>query len=119
MALDTHGGIAAYEAPEKDLYELGEMPPLGFVPKQMYAWAIRKERHGEPDTAMQLEVVDVPHLDSNEVLETKMLAGSSGYDVVVPTGSFLQRQIQAGVFQKRGHAVLPCVSALRASRSIR
>ncbi|MEN3792636.1 polyamine ABC transporter substrate-binding protein [Fulvimarina sp. MAC3] len=38
--------------------------------------------------------------DSNEILETKLLAGGSGYDVVVPTGTFLQRQIQAGVFQK-------------------
>lgn len=37
--------------------------------------------------------------DSNEVLETKLLAGATGYDVVVPTGSFLARQIQAGVFQ--------------------
>ncbi|NOX40983.1 MAG: polyamine ABC transporter substrate-binding protein [Alphaproteobacteria bacterium] len=38
--------------------------------------------------------------DSNEVLETKLLAGSTGYDVVVPSGSFLSRQITAGVFQK-------------------
>src|SRR5690606_10198976 len=38
--------------------------------------------------------------DSNEILETKLLAGASGYDVVVPTGSFLARQIEAGVFQK-------------------
>ena len=37
--------------------------------------------------------------DSNEVLETKLLAGGTGYDIVVPTGDFLQRQIQAGVFQ--------------------
>ncbi|MEM6489757.1 MAG: polyamine ABC transporter substrate-binding protein [Pseudomonadota bacterium] len=37
--------------------------------------------------------------DSNEVLETKLLAGGTGYDIVVPTGTFLQRQIQAGVFQ--------------------
>ncbi len=36
--------------------------------------------------------------DSNEVLETKLLAGKTGYDVVVPSGSFLQRQIKAGVF---------------------
>lgn len=36
--------------------------------------------------------------DSNEVLETKLLAGSTGYDVVVPTGSFMARQIQAGAF---------------------
>ncbi|MCL4164298.1 UNVERIFIED_CONTAM: hypothetical protein GTU68_035684, partial [Idotea baltica] len=38
--------------------------------------------------------------DSNELLESKMLAGQSGYDVVVPTGSFLSRQIMAGAFQK-------------------
>ncbi|MBN8179450.1 polyamine ABC transporter substrate-binding protein [Roseibium aggregatum] len=38
--------------------------------------------------------------DSNEVLETKLLAGGTGYDVVVPTGTFLARQIQAGVFSE-------------------
>ena len=36
--------------------------------------------------------------DSNEVLEAKLLAGNSGYDVVVPTASFMERQIKAGVF---------------------
>jgi putrescine transport system substrate-binding protein len=45
--------------------------------------------------------------DSNEILETKLLAGSTGYDVVVPTGSFLARQIQAGVFQKLDKSKLP------------
>jgi len=38
--------------------------------------------------------------DANETLETKLLAGRSGYDVVVPTAYFLERQIKAGVFQK-------------------
>jgi putrescine transport system substrate-binding protein len=38
--------------------------------------------------------------DSNDVLETKLLAGKSGYDVVVPSGGFLSRQIEAGVFRK-------------------
>jgi putrescine transport system substrate-binding protein len=38
--------------------------------------------------------------DSNEVLETKLLAGNTGYDVVVPSASFLERQIKAGVFRK-------------------
>lgn len=37
--------------------------------------------------------------DSNEVLEAKLLAGSTGFDVVVPSSQFLGRQIQAGVFQ--------------------
>ncbi len=45
--------------------------------------------------------------DSNEVLETKLLAGSTGYDVVVPSGSFLARQIKAGVFQKLDKSKLP------------
>ena len=45
--------------------------------------------------------------DSNEVLETKMLAGGSGYDIVVPTGSFLARQIEAGAFQKLDKEKLP------------
>jgi putrescine transport system substrate-binding protein len=38
--------------------------------------------------------------DANETLETKLLAGKSGYDVLVPTAYFLERQIKAGVFQK-------------------
>jgi putrescine transport system substrate-binding protein len=45
--------------------------------------------------------------DSNEVLETKLLAGRTGYDVVVPSASFMQRQIQAGVFQKLDKSLLP------------
>ncbi len=50
----------------------------------------------ESETGIKL-IYDV--FDSNEVLETKMLAGSSGYDVVVPSGTFLQRMIAAGAFQ--------------------
>ena len=45
--------------------------------------------------------------DSNEVLETKLLAGSSGYDVVVPTMNFLGRQIQAGVFLPLDKSKIP------------
>jgi putrescine transport system substrate-binding protein len=45
--------------------------------------------------------------DSNELVETKLLAGGSGYDVVVPTGPFLARQIKAGVFQKLDKSKLP------------
>jgi crotonyl-CoA carboxylase/reductase len=75
MALDTNTGIAPYDAPEKDLYEIGEMPPLGYVPKKMYAWAIRRERHGEPEKSFQVEVVDTWEIDSNEVLVLVMAAG--------------------------------------------
>jgi putrescine transport system substrate-binding protein len=45
--------------------------------------------------------------DSNDTLETKLLAGKSGYDVVVPTGYFLERQIKAGVFLKLDKSKLP------------
>jgi hypothetical protein len=45
--------------------------------------------------------------DPNDTLETKLLAGKSGYDVVVPTAYFLERQIKAGVFQKLDKAKLP------------
>jgi len=45
--------------------------------------------------------------DSNEVLETKLLAGASGYDVVVPTLNFLGRQIQAGVFMPLDKSKIP------------
>jgi putrescine transport system substrate-binding protein len=45
--------------------------------------------------------------DSNEVLETKLLAGSTGYDLVVPSNYFLGRQIQAGIFQPLDRAKIP------------
>jgi putrescine transport system substrate-binding protein len=48
--------------------------------------------------------------DANETLETKLLAGRSGYDVVVPTAYFLERQIKAGVFQKLDKSKLPHLS---------
>ncbi|WP_380058154.1 polyamine ABC transporter substrate-binding protein [Falsihalocynthiibacter sp. SS001] len=61
----------------------------------------------EQETGIKL-IYDV--FDSNEVLETKMLTGDSGYDVVVPTADFLQRQVQAGAFQKLDKSKLPNIS---------
>ena len=60
---------------KKDLYDVGEMPPLGHLPASMHAWAIRRERHGEPDTSFQLEVVPVKKPDSYEVVVLVMAAG--------------------------------------------
>jgi len=45
--------------------------------------------------------------DSNDTLETKLLAGKSGYDLVVPTAYFLERQIKAGLFQKLDKSKIP------------
>jgi crotonyl-CoA carboxylase/reductase len=73
MALDQN--TPQMTAPKKDLYQIGEMPPLGHVPAQMMAWTIRRERHGEPEQAFQVETVDTPMPDSNEVLVMVMAAG--------------------------------------------
>jgi len=73
---DTAGAqLSAAAGVKKDLYEIGEIPPLGHVPKNMYAWTIRKEREGLPETAMQIEVVPTWELDSHDVLVLVMAAG--------------------------------------------
>ncbi|WP_422385745.1 crotonyl-CoA carboxylase/reductase [Paracoccus suum] len=72
---DHRSSIAPYDAAEKRLYAVGEMPPLGYVPQQMHAWVIRPGQHGAPDIAMQPEIVDVPTIDSYEVLVLVMAAG--------------------------------------------
>lgn len=48
--------------------------------------------------------------DSNEILETRLFAGSSGYDIVVPSGEYLARQIEAGIFQELDKSLLPNLS---------
>jgi crotonyl-CoA carboxylase/reductase len=59
----------------KDVYEIGEIPPLGTIPKQMYAQVIRQDRFGEPQQGFQVEKVDVPSLKADEVLTFVMAAG--------------------------------------------
>ncbi|MFP3943377.1 MAG: crotonyl-CoA carboxylase/reductase, partial [Alphaproteobacteria bacterium] len=54
MTDSVQSATAPAGAPLKDLYEVGEIPPLGHVPQYMYGWAIRKERHGPPEEAMQI-----------------------------------------------------------------
>jgi putrescine transport system substrate-binding protein len=67
----------------------------------VYNWSdyidpqVIKDFEAETGIAVRYDV-----FDSNEVLETKLLTGNSGYDVVVPSAYFLERQIQAGVFRK-------------------
>lgn len=54
---------------------IGELPPLGQVPKKMFAQAIRSERTGDPRTAFQIEQIDVPPLAPDQVLVAVMAAG--------------------------------------------
>jgi putrescine transport system substrate-binding protein len=68
-----------------------------------------------PDTIDKFEQqtgikVNVAFYDSNEDLETKLLAGSSGYDIVVPSASFFERQIKAGIYLPLDKAKLPNLS---------
>ena len=69
------------------------------------------------DDFKQKYEIDVVYdvFDSNETLEGKLLAGRSGYDVVVPSDHFLARQVQAGVFQKLDRSKLPNWSNLEES----
>jgi putrescine transport system substrate-binding protein len=65
-----------------------------------------------PDTIAKFEKetgikVTYDVMDSNETLETKVLAGDTGYDIVVPSSSFLGRQIKAGVYQPLDKSKLP------------
>ena len=74
----------------------------------IYNWSdyIAEDTIEKFEAATGIEVVyDV--YDSNEVLEAKLLSGASGYDIVVPTSDFLQRQIEAGVYQKLDKSKLP------------
>ncbi len=59
----------------KEIYEVGESPPIGEVPPYMYAQLIRKERFGEPATAFAKEKVPVPEIGPKEVLVHVMAAG--------------------------------------------
>ena len=54
---------------------IGTLPPLGVVPEVMYAQVVRPERYGDPRTAFQTEVVDVPPLKPHEVLIASLAAG--------------------------------------------
>jgi crotonyl-CoA carboxylase/reductase len=59
----------------KDLYEIGEIPPIGEVPTQMHAQLVRSDRFGDPTTAILDEVVDVPELGPHDALVMVMASG--------------------------------------------
>jgi len=71
----------------KDLYEIGEIPPIGHVPKSMYAQLIRAERFGEPTKAFQVEKIPVPDIKPDEALVYVMAAGVNFNNVWASLGS--------------------------------
>jgi crotonyl-CoA carboxylase/reductase len=60
---------------KRDLYDIGSVPPVGHVPREMYAQVIRQDRFGEPMQAFKVEKVPVPELAPDEVLVCVMAAG--------------------------------------------
>jgi putrescine transport system substrate-binding protein len=85
-----------------------QAPPGAGKVLNLYIWS----DYLAPNTLADFEKatgikVHAAYYDSNETLETKLLAGSSGYDVVVPTASYFERQIKAGVYLKLDKSKLP------------
>jgi putrescine transport system substrate-binding protein len=74
----------------------------------LYIWSDYLAANTLADFEKQTGIkVHVAYFDTNETLETKLLAGSSGYDVVVPTASYFERQIKAGVYLALDKSKLP------------
>jgi putrescine transport system substrate-binding protein len=74
----------------------------------LYIWSDYLAANTLSDFEKQTGIkVHVAYFDTNETLETKLLAGSSGYDIVVPTASYFERQIKAGVYQTLDKSKLP------------
>lgn len=74
----------------------------------IFNWSdyIAEDTQGNFEKATEIKVTyDV--FDNNELLQSKLLAGSTGYDIVVPSASFLESQIKAGVFRKLDRSKLP------------
>jgi len=74
----------------------------------LYIWSDYLAPNALPDFEKQTGIkVNVAYFDTNETLETRLLAGHSGYDIVVPTASYFERQIKAGVYLALDKTRLP------------
>jgi putrescine transport system substrate-binding protein len=99
---DRKGAGAASGAADKSA-GTGKTPVLN-----LYIWSDYLAANTLSDFEKQTGIkVHVAYFDTNETLETKLLAGSSGYDIVVPTASYFERQIKAGVYLTLDKSKLP------------
>jgi putrescine transport system substrate-binding protein len=74
----------------------------------LYIWSDYLAPNTLPDFEKQTGIkVHAAYFDTNETLETKLLAGSSGFDVVVPSASYFERQIKAGAYRDLDKSKLP------------
>ncbi|MBV1787177.1 extracellular solute-binding protein [Marinobacterium sp. D7] len=94
LAMTLGAACTAAQAEQKELH--------------VYNWSdyIAEDTLANFEAATGIKVIyDV--FDSNEVLEAKLLSGHSGYDIVVPSNSFLAKQIRAGIFMELDRGKLP------------
>jgi crotonyl-CoA carboxylase/reductase len=84
---------------EKEIYDLGETPPLGYVPPKMNASLIRAERFGEPKQAFEIEEVETPKPGPRQVLVWVMAAGVNYNNVWAALGTPVN---VIGARQRRG-----------------
>ncbi|MFD1554580.1 polyamine ABC transporter substrate-binding protein, partial [Paraburkholderia silviterrae] len=74
----------------------------------VYNWSDYIAKDTIPNFEKQTGIhVKYDNYDSDDTLQAKLLAGSSGYDIVVPTSNYMAKQIQAGVYQKLDKSKLP------------
>ncbi|WP_442861399.1 polyamine ABC transporter substrate-binding protein [Burkholderia sp. MSMB0856] len=79
----------------------------------VYNWSDYIGKNTVPDFEKQAGIkVKYDNYDSDDTLQAKLLAGSSGYDIVVPTSNYMAKQIQAGVYQKLDKSKLPNLAHL-------
>jgi len=84
----------------------GPTPPAKVL--NLYIWSNYLAANTLPNFEKQTGIkVHVEYFDTNETLESKLLAGGSGFDLVVPTASYFERQIKAGVYLPLDKSKLP------------
>ncbi len=82
--------------------------PGGAKVLNLYIWSDYLAPNTISDFEKQTGIkVHVSYFDTNETLETRLLAGTSGFDIVVPTASYFERQIKAGVYLALDKSKLP------------
>ena len=102
------GGKSAGNSSPKDGATVSADAPGGGKVLNLFIWSDYLAPNTLSDFEKQTGIkVHVAYFDTNETLETKLLAGSSGYDIVVPTASYFERQIKAGVYLTLDKSKLP------------
>src|SRR5580658_9716223 len=102
------GGKSGGGSPSQDGTSASGAAPATGKALNLYIWSAYLAPNTLSDFEKQTGIkVHVAYFDTNETLETKLLAGSSGFDVVVPTASYFERQIKAGVYLTLDKSKLP------------